>query len=116
MSSLKPIIVWGHNMGPNPLKVHIILEELNIPFEFKTIEFPEMKQEPYITVNPNGRVPAIEDPNTGVTLWEVSFQRMISAADVAKIVFCSRVPLSNTFSISMIRTTNSVMILCLRNT
>ncbi|KAI0376033.1 glutathione S-transferase [Hypomontagnella monticulosa] len=70
MSSLKPIIVWGHNMGPNPLKVHIILEELDIPFEFKTIEFPEMKQEPFVTVNPNGRVPAIEDPNTGVTLWE----------------------------------------------
>jgi glutathione S-transferase len=30
----------------------------------------EIKQEPYIQVNPNGRVPAIEDPNTGITLWE----------------------------------------------
>ena len=29
-----------------------------------------IKEEPYISVNPNGRVPAIEDPNTGVTLWE----------------------------------------------
>lgn len=31
-----------------------------------------MKKEPYTSVNPNGRVPAIEDPNTGITLWESS--------------------------------------------
>jgi glutathione S-transferase len=30
----------------------------------------EIKQEPYIQLNPNGRVPTIEDPNTGITLWE----------------------------------------------
>jgi glutathione S-transferase len=29
-----------------------------------------MKKEPYESLNPNGRVPAIEDPNTGITLWE----------------------------------------------
>lgn len=29
-----------------------------------------MKQEPFVSKNPNGRVPAIEDPNTGITLWE----------------------------------------------
>ena len=29
-----------------------------------------MKKEPYVKVNPNGRVPAIEDPNTGISLWE----------------------------------------------
>ena len=27
-------------------------------------------QAPFTDVNPNGRVPAIHDPNTGVTLWE----------------------------------------------
>ncbi|KAI2622460.1 glutathione S-transferase [Hypoxylon sp. NC1633] len=70
MSSLKPIVVWGHNMGPNPLKIHIILEELEIPFEFKIVDWDDMKKEPYVSVNPNGRVPAIEDPNTGITLWE----------------------------------------------
>ncbi|KAK4619854.1 Glutathione S-transferase-like protein OpS6 [Fulvia fulva] len=52
MSSVKPIKLYGHAAGPNPTKVVIVLEELNIP------------------VNPNGRVPAIEDPNTGITLWE----------------------------------------------
>ncbi|KAI1660539.1 glutathione S-transferase [Daldinia decipiens] len=70
MSSLKPIILWGHNSGPNPLKIHIILEELDIPFEHKIIVWEEMKKEPFININPNGRVPAIEDPNTGITLWE----------------------------------------------
>lgn len=43
-----------------------------MPYELQMLDFPEMKQEPYTSVNPNGRVPAIEDPNTGITLWESS--------------------------------------------
>ncbi|KAI8630543.1 glutathione S-transferase [Xylariaceae sp. FL1651] len=69
-ASLKPITVWGHTIGPNPLKVRMVLEELEIPFNFRLTEFHEMKAEPYLKLNPNGRVPAIEDPNTGLTLWE----------------------------------------------
>ncbi|KAH8167903.1 hypothetical protein CIB48_g358 [Xylaria polymorpha] len=69
-ASLKPITVWGHTIGPNPLKVRMILEELGLPYDFKLIEFDEMKQQAYLQVNPNGRVPAIHDPNTGLTLWE----------------------------------------------
>jgi glutathione S-transferase len=68
--SLKPITLWGHDSGPNAWKVAMILEELNVPYTHKMIEFPDMKKEPYESINPNGRVPAIEDPNTGVTLWE----------------------------------------------
>ncbi|OJD30524.1 glutathione s-transferase [Diplodia corticola] len=70
MSSLKPIVLYSHATGPNPWKVAIILEELQIPYETKFLEFPEMKQEPYESINPNGRVPAIEDPNTGIKLFE----------------------------------------------
>lgn len=29
-----------------------------------------MKNKPFIDINPNGRVPAIEDPNVDLTLWE----------------------------------------------
>ncbi|KAJ5908100.1 hypothetical protein N7495_000782 [Penicillium taxi] len=68
--SLKPITVYAAGPGPNPWKVIILLKELNIPFETKNIEFPDLKKEPYVSINPNGRAPAIEDPNTGVVLWE----------------------------------------------
>jgi hypothetical protein len=36
----------------------------------KNIDKPEMKKDPFEKINPNGRAPAIEDPNTGVTVWE----------------------------------------------
>lgn len=68
--SLKPITLWGHDSGPNAWKVAMILEELNVPYTLKIIEFPDMKKEAFESINPNGRVPAIEDPNTGITLWE----------------------------------------------
>jgi glutathione S-transferase len=68
--SLKPITLWGHTSGPNPWKVMMIMEELNVPYEHKLIEFPDMKKAPFESINPNGRVPAIEDPNTGITIWE----------------------------------------------
>ncbi|RDW79627.1 hypothetical protein BP6252_04265 [Coleophoma cylindrospora] len=66
----KPIVLYGHTSGPNPWKVAIILEELKIPYEIKIVDFAEIKKEPYTNINVNGRVPAIEDPNTDITLWE----------------------------------------------
>lgn len=68
---MKPIVIYEDDGGPNGGKVKIILDELGIPYEQKTLSFPEMKQEPYESINPNGRVPAITDPNTGITMWEV---------------------------------------------
>lgn len=67
---MQPIVLYGHHAGPNPKKVVMVLEELKLPYEIKLLEFPEMKQPAYEKINPNGRVPAITDPNTGVTLWE----------------------------------------------
>ncbi|KAI9844861.1 MAG: glutathione S- transferase, nitrogen catabolite repression regulator [Thelocarpon superellum] len=46
------------------------MEELSIPYEVKMISMAEVKQPAYESINPNGRVPAIQDPNTGITLWE----------------------------------------------
>lgn len=68
--SLKPIVLYSHATGPNPWKVTAVLEELKLPYETKFLQFPEMKQDPFEKLNPNGRVPAIEDPNTGISLWE----------------------------------------------
>lgn len=47
------------------------MKELDIPFEHRIIELSDVKGEPLLSVNPNGRLPAIEDPNTGMRLWEV---------------------------------------------
>lgn len=61
--------------GPNPWKVAIILEELGVPYHQEFLDFSVLKQEPFISANPNGRLPALEDPNTGITLFEVSHFR-----------------------------------------
>ena len=66
---LKPIKVWGQG-GPNPPKVAIILEELGVPYEEVAIPYSDIKQPEYLAINPNGRLPSIQDPNTGITLWE----------------------------------------------
>lgn len=68
--SLKPIKLYWRNQVPNPSKVLIVLEELNLPYESSWVELDGLKQKPYTDVNPNGRVPAIVDPNHNITLWE----------------------------------------------
>jgi glutathione S-transferase len=67
---LKPITVYGGSFAPNPFKISIILSELNLPTKPVSIEFSELKTPAYESINPNGRLPAIHDPNTGITLWE----------------------------------------------
>lgn len=48
----------------------IVLEELGIPYNQKLMDMGDLKKPPFEKINVNGRVPAIEDPNTGITLWE----------------------------------------------
>ncbi|PLB51337.1 glutathione S-transferase Ure2-like protein [Aspergillus steynii IBT 23096] len=68
-SDLQPITLLGKS-GPNPLKVEILLRELNISYTVNPVPFSEIKQPEYLAVNPNGRLPSIQDANTGLTLWE----------------------------------------------
>ncbi|KAF4465055.1 glutathione-s-transferase theta gst [Fusarium albosuccineum] len=70
MSGLKPIVVYKSGPSPNPWKVILVLEELGIPYEIIEIGFFDVKKEPLISLNPNGRVPAIQDPNKDIVLWE----------------------------------------------
>jgi glutathione S-transferase len=51
-------------------KVVLLLKELSIPYEHKLWDFPDLKKDEYEALCPNGRTPTIEDPNTGITLWE----------------------------------------------
>lgn len=48
----------------------MMLEELGLPYTLKNIRFDQVKEPELTSVNPNGRVPAIIDPNTNLTLWE----------------------------------------------
>ncbi|KAF7941445.1 hypothetical protein EAE99_001082 [Botrytis elliptica] len=67
---MKPITIYWRPYVPNPAKVIIICEELGLPYVGKFIDITELKQPVFQSTNPNGRVPAIYDPNTDLTLWE----------------------------------------------
>ncbi|KAJ5938138.1 hypothetical protein N7454_004480, partial [Penicillium verhagenii] len=71
---IKPVILHAHASGPNPVKIAIALEALKVPYVVKQWDFSNgatgVKGSAYLQINENGRVPAIEDPNTGVTAWE----------------------------------------------
>jgi glutathione S-transferase len=68
-SSLKPIVIYGKH-GPNPPKVRMLAEEIGLPYDLKDIQFSDLKGAEFLAVNPNGRMPAIHDPNEDFTIWE----------------------------------------------
>jgi glutathione S-transferase len=68
-SSIKPITIHGKH-GPNPPKVRMVCEELGLPYELNDVQFADIKKPEFLKINPNGRMPAIYDPNTDLTLWE----------------------------------------------
>ncbi|KEF51620.1 glutathione S-transferase [Exophiala aquamarina CBS 119918] len=67
---IRPITLYSHPTGPNPWKVAIILEELDLPYSTVVVGKTELKELAYEKININGRAPAIQDPNTNITLWE----------------------------------------------
>lgn len=98
MKPEKPLIVHLTPAGPNSWKVVMTLEELGLKYEIDGFKLHETKQERYLSINPNGRVPgtpplsnfnsmtlhcimrdsiprliqpaALTDPNTNIILWE----------------------------------------------
>ncbi len=52
---------------PNGWKASILLEELGLPYEVKAVRLDalEQKQEAYLRLNPNGRIPTIVDHDAG---------------------------------------------------
>jgi GST-like protein len=52
---------------PNGWKASILLEELALPYEVKALKLQdlEQKQEGFLRINPNGRIPAIVDRDAG---------------------------------------------------
>lgn len=58
--------------SPNGFKISIALEELQLPYEVHhvSIERGEHKLPEYLKLNPYGRIPALVDSDTGITLFE----------------------------------------------
>jgi glutathione S-transferase len=52
------------------------------------VEASKIKELPYISINPNGRLPAVEDPNTNITLWESGaiIQYLVEKYDTEHII------------------------------
>ncbi|KAL2826913.1 glutathione S-transferase [Aspergillus pseudoustus] len=72
---MQPLILHAHATGPNPIKIAIALEALRIPYTVRQWDFSDnpqtgVKGASFLRINENGRVPALEDPNTGVVSWE----------------------------------------------
>ncbi|CAF9918635.1 hypothetical protein IMSHALPRED_004363 [Imshaugia aleurites] len=69
---MEPIIIfWTDKKVPNPAKVLVILEELGLPYQSRLVRTEDLKKKPYVDINPNGRLPAIIDPNNdSITLFE----------------------------------------------
>jgi GST-like protein len=61
---------------PNGVKVSIMLEEIGLPYEVHLVDFnkDDQKTPEFLSLNPNGKIPAIIDPNgpggQPMGLWE----------------------------------------------
>lgn len=65
------ITLYAHG-SPNPHKVSIALEELGLPYEAKVVDIWSGEQfgPDFQAINPNGKVPAIVDHETGRIVYE----------------------------------------------
>lgn len=57
---------------PNGRKATIMLEEISQPYTLKTVDISTgaQKQADYLQINPNGRIPALFDHETGARVFE----------------------------------------------
>jgi glutathione S-transferase len=67
MAELSSMIELFTASTPNGWKASITLEELNLPYKVRRIDFGknEQKEPWYLKINPNGRIPAIVDHDNG---------------------------------------------------
>lgn len=50
-TDIKPLILWGGVLGPNPSKVSIILDSLDNPHEAVYVAYDKIKDPEYIKIN-----------------------------------------------------------------
>ncbi|BAC92313.1 glutathione S-transferase family protein [Gloeobacter violaceus] len=57
---------------PNGRKVSVMLEEVGLPYTVHVVDISsgDQHREEYLAINPNGKIPAIIDHDTGLTIFE----------------------------------------------
>ncbi len=63
------LYTWG---TPNGKKISIMLEELGVPYEVKTVDITRDEQfdKAFLEISPNNKIPAIVDHETGQSVFE----------------------------------------------
>lgn len=84
---LLPINVYGDITGPHLCKIVLIMKELHLPYQLRILDVEAIKADPYASSDPNKGVPAIQDPNTGLVLSEVSARRRGSGGQASERAF-----------------------------
>ncbi len=64
------LVLYDYPASPNSRKVRIVLAEKGLSFETRTIDIStgEQRSEEYLTVNPTGKVPALQHIQDGETV------------------------------------------------
>jgi GST-like protein len=73
---------------PAAFSVTITLEEMGLPYTLHPINLAthEHKGAEFLKINPNGRIPAMIDRETGVTVWESAAMRLYLAEKTGKLL------------------------------
>lgn len=81
------ITLYAHG-SPNPHKVSIALEELGLSYEAKVVDIWSGEQfgPEFQALNPNGKVPAIVDHDTGRTVYESNAILLYLAEKTGKLL------------------------------
>lgn len=79
--AMKPLKVYGDIIGPQLCKVVLVLKELGLPYVLKVFDHSSVDKDSYAPTALTRAVPALDDPNKDIILWEVSIKR-------PKIMFC----------------------------
>ena len=83
------MLKFFYNAAPNPMKIALLLEELELPYEPVPVDTRKGEQfeAHFLAVNPNAKVPAIVD--AGVTVFD-SNAILLFLADRARGYFRKR--------------------------
>ena len=85
------MLKFHYNLAPNPMKVALLLEELELPYEALPVDTRKGEQHSaaFKAVNPNAKVPAIEDDgvvmfdSNAILLWLADKHRRFVNTDPA---------------------------------